>query len=40
MEEEEVLNAQTLPQVRMPKREDFVPDPRPDVGRIDQSKKN
>ncbi len=39
-EEEEVLNAQTLPQVRMPKREGFVPDPRPDVGRTDQRKKN
>jgi cytochrome c len=32
IEEEELLNAQTLPRVRMPNREGFVPDPRPDVG--------
>ncbi len=27
----EVMNAETLPQVRMPNREGLVPDPRPDV---------
>ncbi len=36
IDEEEVLNAQTLPQVRMPNQEGFVPDPRPDVGTADQ----
>ncbi len=40
IEEEEVIDAQTLPQVRMPNREGFVPDPRPDVGTTDQSEKN
>lgn len=29
--EKEVLNAKTLPKVRMPNRDGFVPDPRPDV---------
>jgi cytochrome c len=27
----EVMNAETLPQVRMPNRDGFIPDPRPDV---------
>ena len=40
IEEEEVLDAQTLPQVGMPNREGFVPDPRPDVGTTDPSEKN
>jgi cytochrome c len=31
--EKEVLNAKTLPKVRMPNRDGFVPDPRPDVKR-------
>jgi len=31
--ENDVLDAQSLPQVRMPNRDGFVPDPRPDVGR-------
>ena len=31
--ETDVLDARTLPQVRMPNRDGFVPDPRPDVGR-------
>ena len=30
--EDEVMDARTLPQVRMPNREGFVLDPRPDVG--------
>ena len=38
IEEEEVLDAQTLPQVGMPNREGFVPDPRPDVGTTDPSR--
>ena len=29
--QDEVMNAETLPQVRMPNRDGFVPDPRPDV---------
>ena len=29
--ENEVLNAKTLPKVRMPNRDGFVSDPRPDV---------
>jgi len=32
--EHDVLDARTLPQVRMPNRDGFVPDPRPDVGRV------
>jgi cytochrome c len=30
--ENEAINAQTLPQIRMPNRAGFQPDPRPDVG--------
>jgi cytochrome c len=30
--EQEVMDATTLPQVKMPNRDGFVPDPRPDVG--------
>jgi cytochrome c len=29
--ENEVLNAKTLPRIRMPNRDGFVPDPRPDI---------
>jgi cytochrome c len=32
VKEEEVMNAATLPRVKMPNREGFVADPRPDVG--------
>jgi cytochrome c len=32
--EHDVLDARTLPQVKMPNRDGFVPDPRPDVGKI------
>jgi S-disulfanyl-L-cysteine oxidoreductase SoxD len=31
--ENDVLNAKTLPKIRMPNRDGFVPDPRPDVRR-------
>ena len=31
--ESDVLDARTLPAVRMPNRDGFVPDPRPDVGK-------
>ena len=31
--EQEVMDAQTLPLVKMPNRDGFVPDPRPDVGK-------
>jgi len=31
--EKQVLNAKTLPRVRMPNRDGFVTDPRPDVGK-------
>jgi cytochrome c len=31
--EKEVLNAKTLPKVRMPNRDGFVSDPRPDIKR-------
>lgn len=30
--EQDVLDARTLPQIKMPNRDGFVPDPRPDVG--------
>ena len=30
--EQDVMDAKTLPAVRMPNRDGFVPDPRPDVG--------
>jgi S-disulfanyl-L-cysteine oxidoreductase SoxD len=32
--EQEVMDAQTLPLVKMPNRDGFVPDPRPDVGQV------
>jgi len=32
--EHDVMDARTLPQVKMPNREGFVPDPRPDVGGV------
>jgi S-disulfanyl-L-cysteine oxidoreductase SoxD len=35
--EHDVMDARTLPQVRMPNREGFVTDPRPDVGRTSRS---
>jgi cytochrome c len=38
VEEKQVMNASTLPKVRMPNRDGFVRDPRPDVGRSSQSK--
>jgi cytochrome c len=31
--ENEVMDAKTLPQVKMPNRNGFVPDSRPDVGK-------
>jgi cytochrome c len=31
--ETDVIDARTLPQIKMPNRDGFVPDPRPDVGR-------
>jgi S-disulfanyl-L-cysteine oxidoreductase SoxD len=39
--ENDVMNAKTLPQVKMPNRNGFVPDPRPDVGpaKSNQAKK-
>jgi mono/diheme cytochrome c family protein len=33
VKENDVLDAKTLPKIRMPNRDGFVPDPRPDVGR-------
>jgi cytochrome c len=33
VEEKDILNAKTLPRIRMPNRDGFVPDPRPDVKR-------
>jgi mono/diheme cytochrome c family protein len=32
VKEDEVVDAATLPRIRMPNRDGFVPDPRPDVG--------
>jgi S-disulfanyl-L-cysteine oxidoreductase SoxD len=32
--EQEVMDATTLPRVKMPNRDGFVPDPRPDVGQV------
>jgi hypothetical protein len=32
VKEDEILDATTLPRIRMPNRDGFVPDPRPDVG--------
>jgi cytochrome c len=34
IDEKEVLNAQTLPRIRMPNRDGFVSDPRPDVSNV------
>ncbi|HSF32737.1 MAG TPA: cytochrome c [Candidatus Tectomicrobia bacterium] len=34
--EQEVMDAKTLPLVKMPNRDGFVPDPRPDVGQASQ----
>jgi cytochrome c len=31
VDEEDVINASTLPEVKMPNRNGFVPDPRPDL---------
>lgn len=31
--EGDAMNAQTLPKVKMPNRDNFIPDPRPDVGK-------
>jgi len=36
--EADVMNAKTLPTIRMPNREGFVPDRRPDAGRTDAGK--
>ncbi len=36
--EHDVLDARTLPQVKMPNRDGFVPDPRPDVGKASRSR--
>jgi cytochrome c len=33
VEENQVLDAQTLPQVKMPNRDGFIPDARPDVAK-------
>ncbi len=38
VEEKQVMNASTLPKVRMPNRDGFVPDPRPDVGRMGKAR--
>jgi cytochrome c len=32
IDEQDVMDAKTLPLVKMPNRDGFVPDPRPDVG--------
>lgn len=37
--ENDVIDAKTLPQVRMPNRDGFVPDPRPDVGKATKAPK-
>src|SRR5919108_188685 len=37
--EKDVMDAKTLPQVKMPNREGFVPDPRPDVGQASKPPK-
>ena len=37
--EHDVLDAKTLPQIRMPNRDGFVPDSRPDVGKTSQSQR-
>jgi len=38
--EDVVLDARTLPQVRMPNRDGFVPDSRPDVGRTAKTRRS
>jgi mono/diheme cytochrome c family protein len=38
--EQEVMDATTLPLVKMPNRDGFVPDPRPDVGQASQQPKH
>jgi S-disulfanyl-L-cysteine oxidoreductase SoxD len=35
--ERDVIEAKTLPQVKMPNRDAFVPDPRPDIGKRPKS---
>lgn len=37
--ESDVLDAKTLPLVKMPNRDGFVPDPRPDVGKASKPRK-
>jgi hypothetical protein len=37
--EQDVMDAKTLPHVKMPNRDGFVPDPRPDVGQASQRPK-
>ena len=37
--EQDVMDARTLPRVKMPNRDGFVPDPRPDVGRAPTTRK-
>jgi S-disulfanyl-L-cysteine oxidoreductase SoxD len=37
--ENDVIDARTLPQVKMPNRSGFVPDARPDVGKLPKTKK-
>ena len=37
--EQDVMDAQTLPLVKMPNRDGFVPDPRPDVGKVSKRPK-
>jgi mono/diheme cytochrome c family protein len=39
IKEDDVIDARTLPAVKMPNRDGFVPDPRPDVGRTAAPKK-
>jgi cytochrome c len=36
--EQDIMDARTLPLVKMPNRNGFVPDPRPDVGKTSHSK--
>jgi S-disulfanyl-L-cysteine oxidoreductase SoxD len=35
--ERDVIEAKTLPQVKMPNRDAFVPDPQPDIGKRPKS---
>jgi mono/diheme cytochrome c family protein len=37
--ETDVIDARTLPQIKMPNRDGFVPDPRPDVGKSTKPRK-